>query len=223
MKDRRRTFPRTHSSKPRKQRRAQFNAPKHRLRRMMSCRLSDAIGQKSGKFYPRSLPLVKGDVVRVMRGEYRGLKKKVNKIDRKKRRAYVEGAVYTKADGTKIPRPIDASNLVIEELNLNDPRRREIIERARRDYNVRFGESPDKDYSEEPAEEDSGEEAEGDSGEEAEEDSEEEAEEDSEEEAEEDSEEEAEEDSEEEAEEDSEEEAEEDSGNRVEEEEKEVE
>lgn len=142
----RKKLPSTKSTKPGKQRRSQIHAPKHRIRRMMSCRISDDISQD--RYYPRSIPVVKGDTVKVMRGEYRGLKKKVNKVDRKKRRVYVEGAVYTKADGTKIPRPIHPSNLIITDLDRTDARRMAIISRARKAFNIRHGESPDKDYSE---------------------------------------------------------------------------
>ncbi len=145
----RKTFPRTESSKARKQRRSQFNAPKHRMRRMMSCRISDDIGQKTGMFHPRSIPVVKGDVVMVMRGLYKGLRKKVNRVDRKKCKVFVEGAVYAKADGTKIPRPIHSSNLMIVELNLNDSKRVGVIKRARAEFNARFGESTPDGFSEE--------------------------------------------------------------------------
>jgi len=151
-------LPKTNSSKPGKQRKSQFNAPKHRVRRMMTCRISDDIGKKEGKFYPRSISVVKGDVVRVMRGVERDRKGKITKVDRKKQRVYVEGAVYPKADGTKIPRPIHPSNLTIVTLNENDPKRKLIIKRARDNIALQYDKSPEKGKKASKAKEDAPEE-----------------------------------------------------------------
>lgn len=112
----------TRSTKPRKQRKAAANAPDHRARKLVSSHLD---GDLLVKYNRRSLPVVLGDTVKVMRGGYKGHSDKVIEVDVKKRRIKVEGVTLLQADGTKVPRPLSPSNVVIKKLNLADPRRRE--------------------------------------------------------------------------------------------------
>ena len=44
-------------------------------------------------------------------------------VDVGKSRIVVQGVSVNKADGTEVPRPIDASNVKITKLNLKDPKR----------------------------------------------------------------------------------------------------
>ncbi len=81
--------------------------------------------------YPRSLPVRKGDTVRIMRGDDRGHEGKVTDVDYKALRIYVDGATVNKADGTEVGRPIHPSNVMITKLDMSDPWRRKLIERAR--------------------------------------------------------------------------------------------
>ena len=102
-----------------------YNAPLHRRRKMIASHLADDLILK---YKRRSLPVVKGDTVKVMRGEFRGHTGKVRSVDTKKWRVEVEGVVITKVDGKKVPRPVHASNLLITRLNLTDPWRRRKLE-----------------------------------------------------------------------------------------------
>jgi len=68
--------------------------------------------------------VIKGDTVKVMRGEFKGHVGKVRSVDVKKGRIEIEGVVITKVDGKKVPRPVHASNVIITKLNLTDPWRR---------------------------------------------------------------------------------------------------
>jgi len=113
------------SEQPRKQRKMMYNAPLHRRRKMIASHLADDLILK---YKRRSLPVVKGDTVKVMRGEFRGHTGKVRSVDTKKWRVEVEGVVITKVDGKKVPRPVHASNLLITRLNLTDPWRRRKLE-----------------------------------------------------------------------------------------------
>jgi large subunit ribosomal protein L24 len=115
-------MPVSRSTQPRKQRRAAARAPDHRARKMVTSHLD---GDLLVKYNRRSLPVVLGDTVKVLRGSFKGHTDKVIEIDVKKRRIRVEGVTLLQADGTKVPRPLDASNVVITKLNLADPRRRE--------------------------------------------------------------------------------------------------
>jgi large subunit ribosomal protein L24 len=110
------------SRQPRKQRRAQAHAPAHQARKLLSGHLD---GDLIIKYNRRSLPVVLGDTVKVLRGGYRGHTEKVILVDTGARKIHVEGVTILQADGTKVPRPVDPSNVVITKLNLADSRRRE--------------------------------------------------------------------------------------------------
>src|SRR6267143_162529 len=111
----------SHSIQARKQRKAWFNAPLHVRRKQIASHLAETLILKYNR---RALPVVKGDVVKVMRGAFRGHEDKVASVDLKLRKVTVEGVTLTKADGKKKAKPIDPSNLLITKLNLTDKLRR---------------------------------------------------------------------------------------------------
>ncbi len=82
------------------------------------------------KYNKRSVPVVRGDTVKVVRGNFKNHVDKVREVDLVKQVIEVEGVVTTKVDGSKVPRPIHPSNVIITKLNLTDPRRREKLERG---------------------------------------------------------------------------------------------
>jgi large subunit ribosomal protein L24 len=112
--------------KSRKQRKAKFTAPLHHRRKGLSAHLEESLLLKYDK---RSIPVVKGDTVKVMRGSFSGHVDKVAMVDIKKEHVEIEGVTTVKADGKKIGKLIHASNLLITKLNLTDPWRREKLER----------------------------------------------------------------------------------------------
>jgi large subunit ribosomal protein L24 len=71
---------------------------------------------------------VKGDTVKVMRGNYRGHEDKISKVNVRDQTVEIEGATITTAKGTKIAKPMHASNLLIIKLNLTDKWRRHKLE-----------------------------------------------------------------------------------------------
>jgi large subunit ribosomal protein L24 len=113
------------SKKPRKQRKKLYNAPWHVRRKLLSAHLSKELREK---YKRRSFPLRVGDEVIVMRGDYKGKKGKVVKIDYKKLKVYVEGITVKRADGAERLVPIHPSKLMIVNLNLSDKKRLEKIE-----------------------------------------------------------------------------------------------
>jgi len=115
------------SAQPRKQRKLLFNAPLHRRRKWLAAHLDEPLLLKYDR---RSLPVVKGDTVKIMRGIFRGHVNKVIKVDVKRGFVEVEGAIMTKADGKKVAKPIHPSNLLITKLNLTDPWRRKKLEKG---------------------------------------------------------------------------------------------
>ena len=113
------------SRKPSKQRKRLFQAPLHRRGKIMSVNLSPELREKYGR---RSFPIRVGDKVRIMRGDNRGVEGKVTSIDRKNYRVSIENVVRENQRGEKVSIPIHYSNLMIIDLDLSDPRRREKLE-----------------------------------------------------------------------------------------------
>ncbi|MBI2664743.1 50S ribosomal protein L24 [Candidatus Woesearchaeota archaeon] len=102
------------SVQPRKQRKYRYNLPAHLKKKMLSAHLSSELRSRHKK---RSMPLRKSDVVKVMRGSFKGKTGKVNAISTKKLAAYIDGVESSRRDGTKVFVPIKTSNLMIMELS----------------------------------------------------------------------------------------------------------
>ncbi len=111
------------TTQPRKQRKAQFNAPWHRRRRMMSAHLDDSYSKEKKRWLPPALPVRKGDVVRVVRGDDAGKEGKVADVDYRSFRITIEGITHAKSDGTQVAKPIHPSNVIITKLDETDPLR----------------------------------------------------------------------------------------------------
>jgi large subunit ribosomal protein L24 len=107
----------TTSSQPRKQRKAQAEAPLHERTRTLSAPLAPALREEYKK---RHLRVVKGDTVKVTRGDHRGEEGVVDEVDVKRARLLVHGVSITKADNTEVPRPVHPSKVQITKLNLKD-------------------------------------------------------------------------------------------------------
>ena len=116
------------SAQPRKQRKRLYNAPLHKLPKLMSAHLSPELREKYGR---RSFPVRVGDRVKIMRGEFKGVEGKVTKVDRERQMVYVENVTTKKADGTTVQRPIHVSNVMITELNLDDEYRKQALLRGK--------------------------------------------------------------------------------------------
>ncbi|MEM3030707.1 MAG: 50S ribosomal protein L24 [Candidatus Micrarchaeia archaeon] len=119
------------SIQPRKQRKARFAAPLHARHRLVAAHLSKEARQKLGT-KRRSLPLRKGDRVKVLRGEHKGKTGKVARVSLSSLKAFVEGVVVKEAKGTEKLCPIDPSNLLILEADVADKQRAEVLGRSRK-------------------------------------------------------------------------------------------
>lgn len=115
------------SIKPGKQRKNLFNAPLHKKRKWVAAHLEENLLLK---YDLRSISVIKGDTVKVMRGSYKGHEDRVAHVNVKKRYVEIEGLTTTKADGKKIAKPLHPSNLLIIKLNLTDKWRRKKLERG---------------------------------------------------------------------------------------------
>jgi large subunit ribosomal protein L24 len=79
--------------------------------------LSSDLREKLGK---RKVRVAKGDSVKVLRGEYKGVEGKVTKISTEKTGVAIEGIKKEKLKGEKIDIYIDSSNIQITGLNTDD-------------------------------------------------------------------------------------------------------
>jgi large subunit ribosomal protein L24 len=116
------------SYQPRRQRKLLYNAPMHRLPKLMSAHLSPELREK---YKRRSFPVRVGDRVKILRGEFKGVEGKVTGVDRERQMIYVENVTIKKADGSSVPRPIHVSNVMITELNLDDEYRKKALLRGK--------------------------------------------------------------------------------------------
>ena len=105
------------SKQPRKQRKARYTAPIHLRGLFLSAPLDTPLREK---YSMRRTRVVKGDTVKILRGDFKGEEGVVDDVDTKKSKLVVHGATVTKADGTEVPRPVDPSNVKITKLNLKD-------------------------------------------------------------------------------------------------------
>jgi len=113
------------SSHPRKQRYNLGHACAGKVRRQMSVHFDDKLMLKYGL---RSIPVRKGDVVKVVRGSFRGQPpSKVLKVNYRRRLVEIEDATVSKSDKKKVPRRFSPSNLVLTKINLTDPWRRDYL------------------------------------------------------------------------------------------------
>ncbi len=118
---------RIESSQPRKQRKARYSAPSHVSTKFLRAPLSAALKEK---YHKKTLRVIKGDTVKVTRGDFAGDEGLVDAVNTTQYKIVVHGVSNTKADGTEVPRTIDASNVEITKLNLADKRRVEKLGEA---------------------------------------------------------------------------------------------
>ncbi len=113
------------SKAPRKQRRRIMNAPIHERKNLLKARLDEFLTEEYGL---RSLVIKKGDLVRIMRGQFRDTESKVTLVSYKKGVVYLDNTTITKADGKEAAVPVHPSNLMLVKLEMDDERKT-LIER----------------------------------------------------------------------------------------------
>ena len=114
------------SKQPRKQRKYRSNAPLHVKQKFLHAHLSKELRKKYNK---RNVALRKGDSVKVMRGQFKNKTGRVDEVSIKKMQVYVNGIEFVKRDATKSRYPLQPSNLMITELNMDDKIRSKIVVR----------------------------------------------------------------------------------------------
>jgi large subunit ribosomal protein L26e len=77
-----------------------------------------------GRFHARSLPIRKGDMVRVLSGSFAGREERVARVDRRGYVVTLDNVTLKTADEKMKPLSLSVGHLVITRLNLSDPWRR---------------------------------------------------------------------------------------------------
>jgi large subunit ribosomal protein L24 len=109
---------------PRRQRKALYTAGPFQRRRRMTVPLSRDL---RSRFHARSVPIRKGDTVRVLSGSFVGREERVAKVDRRGYSVILDNVTLKTGEEKLKPLPIRTSHLVITRLNLSDPWRRRVL------------------------------------------------------------------------------------------------
>lgn len=94
-----------------------LHVPKHLRDNMVGATLSDNLRQQ---YKRRSARVVEGDSVKVMRGEYKGIEGKVDKVNTVEGTLEIEGIQREKIRGGQVKVPIHASKVMITGLKTDD-------------------------------------------------------------------------------------------------------
>lgn len=105
-----------------------LNVYKHIRDKAVSSNLANNLREQYGR---RSMRVIKGDTIKVLRGEYSGIEGKVEKVNTKRATLAIEGVQREKIRGGNVKVPIHASNVQIVALKLGDPFRQKKIERSK--------------------------------------------------------------------------------------------
>jgi len=133
---------------PGKQRKRLFEAPYHSRNHAFSGHLSSELRSSHNS---RTFTMKKGDTVRVLRGDYKGYEGKIQRVNRKSYRIFVDGINKEKADGTSIPVSIHPSKVEIIKLDLDDKWRTKILDRKGTEEEEKPSEKPAKEPEKKPA------------------------------------------------------------------------
>ena len=108
------------SKSPGKQRKKIHSSPVHDNKKRLKCRLDEFMQEEHGL---RSLVVKTGDLVRIMRGQFRDTEGKVIRVDHKDVEVFLDNATVTKADGKEVNIPVHPSNIMLVKLELDDERK----------------------------------------------------------------------------------------------------
>jgi ribosomal protein uL24 len=131
---------------PRRQRKALYTASTAERRRRMTVPLSRDL---RARFKARSLPIRKGDTVRVLSGSFVGREERVAKVDRRSYAVVLDNVTVKTGEDKLKALPIRTSHLVITRLNLSDAWRRRSLRVADEDVTPEErGETPEPEETE---------------------------------------------------------------------------
>ena len=89
----------------------------HTRSKQLGSQLSEDLRKKYGK---KSVRVIEGDSIKIVRGEFKGVDGKISKVSTKKSSVAVEGVKKEKTKGDKFDVYIHTSNLLVTGLNTED-------------------------------------------------------------------------------------------------------
>jgi large subunit ribosomal protein L24 len=101
---------------------------KHKREKLLGANLSENLREQYNK---RSMRVIKGDTVRILRGEYVGIEGKVEKVNTERSTLSIEGVQREKIRGGKVKVQIHASNVQIISVNTDDDYRMKGTQKAK--------------------------------------------------------------------------------------------
>ena len=90
---------------------------RHKREKLLGANVSENL---RGQYNKRSMRVIKGDTVRILRGEYAGIEGKVEKVNTERSTLSIEGVHREKIRGGNVKVQIHASNVQIISLNTDD-------------------------------------------------------------------------------------------------------
>lgn len=102
-----------------------YTASQHLLSKQLGSHLSKDL---KDKYHCKSMRVVEGDSVKVLRGEFKGIEGKVTRVSTERRGIAIEGIKREKLKGGNVDIYIHPSNVVITALNLEDKWRQSRLE-----------------------------------------------------------------------------------------------
>src|ERR671917_2479619 len=94
-----------------------IHIPKHQRDKMVGAVLEDSLRRQYGR---KNIRVIRGDSIRVMRGEYKGVEGKVEKVNTQQLTLHIEGIQREKIRGGQVKVPIHSSNVMVISLYLDD-------------------------------------------------------------------------------------------------------
>ena len=115
---------------------------KHKRDKFLGANLAENLREQHSK---RSMRVIKGDTVRILRGEYVGIEGKVEKVNTEKSTLSIEGVQREKIRGGNVKVQVHASNVQIISLNMDDDYRIKGIPKSKdKNTNIKKGKDTKK-------------------------------------------------------------------------------
>ena len=115
---------------------------KHKRDKFLGANLAENLREQHSK---RSMRVIKGDTVRILRGEYVGIEGKVEKVNTEKSTLSIEGVQREKIRGGNVKVQVHASNVQIISLNTDDDYRIKGIPKSKdQNTNIKKGKETKK-------------------------------------------------------------------------------
>ncbi len=105
-----------------------LNIKKHILDKHICSPLSENLRKEYNK---RNARVITGDTVKVLRGEYKNVEGKVEKVKTGRSTLFIEGIQREASKGGKVKVQIHSSNVIITSFNLHDKNRSNVIRKVK--------------------------------------------------------------------------------------------